>query len=336
MATPLDTYNEFKNWIWLNFQKTVPVEGDKLNIQAQSLKDHIRRAICELIGNGAGYDGFLIDTTDPNDPTIKAGSIFIAGHKLDLEDDTTYLTQPWAEEAPEITDVDEGLYYLSVVEELIDQTDDAEIVDPLLAIECIQPYRLHWVVKYKAAPFTLPVPAANEYLMALYCQSSIPPFSLHSDWRNRYNNIVKAGIGTRYKDREGSRLGGGHEHRLEDIWVISLNGNYMYSDFQTVMEAIESRISAMEDSTRFKTAKGGGTPGGTYGTLTGAINGGNQTYYLPDKYIPGSLHVYVGGVRLSPDGDDYSESDPTTGELILVIAPESGSIIIIDYIEDPL
>jgi hypothetical protein len=335
MATPLDTYNEFKNWIWLNFQKTVPIEADKLNIQAQSLKDHIRRAICELIGNGAGYDGFLIVPTDPSDPTIKAGSIFIAGHKLDLEADVTYSTQPWAVDAPAISNPAEGFYYLSVIEELIDQSDDAEIVDPLLGIECVQPYRLKWVVKYKAAPFTLPVPADNEYLMSLYIVSSTPPFA-DLDLRSRYCS-VKAGVDTRYQDREGGILGSGHEHHLDDIWVISIgDGYYSYTDFQTVMDSIYDRILSIEDNTRFKTAKGGGTPGGTYGKLTGAINGVNQIYYLPDKYIAGSLHVYVGGVRLSPDGDDYSESDPETGKLIMVIAPESNSIILVDYIEDPL
>lgn len=250
MATPLNTYDEYKNWIWVNHQKQVPVEADKMNIQAQSLKDHIRRAVCELIGNGAKYDGFFIDTTNKADPTIKAGSIFIAGHKLDLETDVLYSEQPWHEEAPPITDPDEGFYYLSVVEEEIDQTDDPEIVDPELGVECVKPHRLHWVVKYLEFPVSLPTPADNEYVMALYIETSTPPFE-SADVRNTGN--VDAGVNTRYQDREGGRLGGGHGHYLVDTWVVTLPSgdpepDYTTSDFQAVMDDIVARLRDVESN----------------------------------------------------------------------------------------
>ena len=334
MSTPLDTYDEYKNWVWLNHQRQVPVEADKMNIQAQSLRDHVRRAVCELIGNGAGYDGFLIDVSNPLNPTIKAGSLFIAGYKLDLEEDTLYFEQPGLISAPAITHPAEGLYYLSLTEEEIDSTDDPQIVDPLLAIECVKPHRLKWIVKYKASPFTLPNPSANEYTMSLYLTSSTPPFS-NLDLRN--SGVVKAGSNTRYEDREGGRLGGGHGHWLVDTWVVTLpsgDPDYISSDFQTVMDDVIERLRAVEGGVVLASAKGGGLSTGTYGVLTGNINGSNRVYDLPDKYVPGSLHVYVNTSRLSPDGDDYVETSPSTKRFTMEIAPETDSIIIVDYIED--
>lgn len=74
--------------------------------------------------------------------------------------------------------------------------------------------------------------------------------------------------------------------------------------------------------------QGGGT-GGTYGTLTGAINGANQRYDTSGTFVAANLQVYLNCVLMLPDGDDYTVVD--TDSFDMVVAPLTNSVILTIY-----
>lgn len=63
---------------------------------------------------------------------------------------------------------------------------------------------------------------------------------------------------------------------------------------------------------------------------TGTQNGSNTTFTAPDAYTGGTLEVYVNGI-LQSRTDDYTETDPTTGEFDILDAPLSTDVIRVSY-----
>lgn len=77
--------------------------------------------------------------------------------------------------------------------------------------------------------------------------------------------------------------------------------------------------------------------GGTYfvnnETPTGVIDGSNATFTLAFNPNPdSSLKVYLNGQRFKNTGEDYSLSGQT---LTMVVAPDIGSILLVDYYVSP-
>lgn len=67
----------------------------------------------------------------------------------------------------------------------------------------------------------------------------------------------------------------------------------------------------------------------TGGSYTGAINGSNTTFTLPSAYTPGSLRIFIDGVRQKLT-TDYTET-PNSGTFTFVTAPLTGTILVVDY-----
>jgi hypothetical protein len=73
--------------------------------------------------------------------------------------------------------------------------------------------------------------------------------------------------------------------------------------------------------------------GGTYGILTGVINGSNTDFTVSQgSYVSGSLQVFLNGVfqALSSSGD-WQELDPLSGTFRFLTAPETGDLITVIY-----
>lgn len=63
-------------------------------------------------------------------------------------------------------------------------------------------------------------------------------------------------------------------------------------------------------------------------TPTGAVNGSNTTFTLAQSPRPGTVMLYVGGIRMTGGGEDYTISGLT---ITTNTAPPSGAIIRVDY-----
>lgn len=72
----------------------------------------------------------------------------------------------------------------------------------------------------------------------------------------------------------------------------------------------------------------GGTSG-TYGSITGLINGSNQRYDTSSTFVAANLQVYMNGILMLPDGDDYTVVD--TDSFNMVTAPPTGSLLLVIY-----
>jgi hypothetical protein len=68
---------------------------------------------------------------------------------------------------------------------------------------------------------------------------------------------------------------------------------------------------------------------GTYGTLTGSIDGSNSTFTVSQGvYISGTLVVAINGQVLTQGGSqDWTESNPSSGIFIFNTPPPSGSVL---------
>lgn len=72
---------------------------------------------------------------------------------------------------------------------------------------------------------------------------------------------------------------------------------------------------------------------GTYGLLSGAVNGVNTLYTVSSgSYLTGTLSVYLNGLlQLQGAGDDWTETAPGSGTFTFNIAPLTGDIITATY-----
>lgn len=61
---------------------------------------------------------------------------------------------------------------------------------------------------------------------------------------------------------------------------------------------------------------------------TGAINGSNAVFTSQHLFVPGSVQVYLNGVR-QKIVDDFNTSGNNT--IQMVVSPNTGEIILIDY-----
>ncbi|MEE9358886.1 MAG: hypothetical protein V3U85_00230 [Hyphomicrobium sp.] len=65
--------------------------------------------------------------------------------------------------------------------------------------------------------------------------------------------------------------------------------------------------------------------------LTGVVDGVNPTFFFSVGYTPGTVVIYLNGQLLvTPAGNPWSESDPTTGEVTITNAkciPKPGDVI---------
>jgi hypothetical protein len=67
------------------------------------------------------------------------------------------------------------------------------------------------------------------------------------------------------------------------------------------------------------------------GTPEGAIDGVNDTYTICLPHVPGTLRVYLNGMRMKV-GADYTVLSPNTFKF--VVPPSTGSDILVDYVAD--
>lgn len=61
-------------------------------------------------------------------------------------------------------------------------------------------------------------------------------------------------------------------------------------------------------------------------------NGSTTVFTVDRAYIPGTTLVFRDGQLMFPgSGNDYTESDPTTGQITFTTAPVAGSIVLVSY-----
>ena len=72
---------------------------------------------------------------------------------------------------------------------------------------------------------------------------------------------------------------------------------------------------------------------GTYGAITGSINGSNTVFTVSQAvYITGSLVVMLDGVLLTQGASqDWTETTPASGTFTLNFAPATGSVLTVWY-----
>jgi len=61
------------------------------------------------------------------------------------------------------------------------------------------------------------------------------------------------------------------------------------------------------------------------------VNGSNTLFTLSLQYVAGSTQVYRDGQLMKPGGNDYTETSPTAGTITFVVAPVTGSVILVTY-----
>lgn len=235
MSEPSNTFEETKNWLWVNQQEHVPLEADKMNIDSQIASLHTRRAICELIGNGTSNDGFLINDTYEMNPSIGVGDIFICGMKIEQPDIMTYNTQPYYSEVPIKTSGD-GIYYLEVVIEQLDEILDPDIVDPAIGFPTVLPKRAKWRVKWVEDTATLPDPEPHHYHLLLGTRSG----GVLVDQRS--SGIVVAGSATGFQGREGGGLGETIASPQSCGYVVTVSKTGM-SAYMSIQDAIDYAVT---------------------------------------------------------------------------------------------
>lgn len=66
--------------------------------------------------------------------------------------------------------------------------------------------------------------------------------------------------------------------------------------------------------------------------ISGIKNSVNKTFVLSANYISGTTKVYINGIRLTP-GAEYDYVEAGTNQITFTNAPDSGDLIIVDYIK---
>jgi hypothetical protein len=240
MTQPSNTFDETKNWLWINQQENVPLEADKLNIDSQIASLLTRRAICELIGNGSANDGFLVDDTEELNPVIGIGNIYACGIKLEQPDEITYNTQPSFTETTEKTAGD-GIYYLDIVEEQLTEIIDPDIIDPAIGFPTVLPKRAKWILKWVEDTAIMPNPSATHYHILVGIRSG----GILVDQRNA--GIVVAGADTGFQGREGEGLAEGTSSQgCDHILTVSKSGDTPYSTIQNALDYAEAQTPTKE------------------------------------------------------------------------------------------
>jgi hypothetical protein len=125
MTVSRDQFDETKNWTEPEWQEGVPVMDADLNLAMKIGKTGLRRAVCDFLGNGSPNDGFKLSGL-ASDPTIHAGTIWVAGLKIELPEDIQASAQP---NTPVTFPSGNGIWYLDVVEILLTNADDPAIRD---------------------------------------------------------------------------------------------------------------------------------------------------------------------------------------------------------------
>lgn len=108
-------------------------------------------------------------------------------------------------------------------------------------------------------------------------------------------------------------------------------------------------LNALTSNATFQTAvnnfvTGGGSGGGsiqidqtpsngTYGLLTGAVNGTNKVFTVSlNEYTTGKLEVFLNGlIQLQGTTDDWKETTPASGTFEFIVAPAINDIITVVY-----
>lgn len=241
MTQPSNTFDENKNWLWTNQQEHVSLEADKLNIDSQIASLLTRRAICELIGNGSPNDGFLIDDTEEANPAIGVGDLYVCGMKLEQPDEITYNIQPNFLETT-LKTLGDGLYYLDIAEEQIDEIIDPDIVDPAIGYPTVLPKRAKWILKWVEDTATMPDPAATHYHMLVAIKSG----GLLVDQRNV--GIVIAGVDTGFQEREGGGLDEGtFSQSCTQVLTVSKTGTTPYTTIQDAIDYAAAQTPTYEN-----------------------------------------------------------------------------------------
>lgn len=126
--------------------------------------------------------------------------------------------------------------------------------------------------------------------------------------------------------------------------ITSINGDS--TPAQTIVGGTDISVNTVGGVTTIAyTGTGGGSGGanvqidakpddGTYGTITGAINGINTQYTVSlGVYQAGKMTVYLNGVEqnMGATNGNWVETDPTTGKFDFNVAPETGDTIVVEY-----
>lgn len=142
---------------------------------------------------------------------------------------------------------------------------------------------------------------------------------------------------------------------IDNTFITYLSSNDTFIDYLTANSYFTTNISGLVSvSTDGVTITGDGTVGnplvavipssttffidqtpdnGTYGLVSGDVNGINQTYTVSQSgYISGKLMVFKNGLmQLQGATDDWREINPSAGTFQFLTAPATGSIITVNY-----
>lgn len=97
-------------------------------------------------------------------------------------------------------------------------------------------------------------------------------------------------------------------------------------DIIEYIKELERRIDSLE---RYGTGKFQAPPE----VPTGAVNGSNTVFTVSNAFVTGSTQVYQNGL-LKKLGTNYTETDPSSGEITFTVAPTGGDVILVAYKKD--
>lgn len=118
-----------------------------------------------------------------------------------------------------------------------------------------------------------------------------------------------------------------------DVSLVGSDGVSVVAITETIDDAVyhikadtDWLESNLDISATTTISQGGGT-GGTYGTVTGNIDGSNQRFTVSTGFTAAGVMIYLNGVLQIPDGDDYTVVSST--QLDFTTPPPTGSTIIV-------
>jgi hypothetical protein len=143
------SYDETKRYVMVLKEQGVPLLDDEINAPQEMILTELRRSIKALVGDGSPDAGFkIVGDGSVNDFNISAGTIFIDGWRLKLTTGCKYSTQELTEPGlttPSVARTDK--VYLDLYLDEVDDTDDSDIVDPVLLTRTSCRWKIYYAVK---------------------------------------------------------------------------------------------------------------------------------------------------------------------------------------------
>jgi hypothetical protein len=159
----MNVENYAKRYLEVIWQQGKPFIDADINEAGYLIRKWLQNLTSDLLGEGAVSTGFLItpaaaddNALNVNDFSITGGTFYINGYRLNIPDNVKYSTQPNYVVAgisalttstavspdPRVDEV-----YLDVWEDEIDATEDADLIEPSIGLECTRRTILQWAVR---------------------------------------------------------------------------------------------------------------------------------------------------------------------------------------------